>query len=114
MSFEDSIKQWVNMDNEIRILNDKVKEIRNKKNELTDKLVNHATDNGLTHRLIEITDGNLKFQERKDTSPLTLKFIKQCLTETISDSNQVEQLYEYIKEKRPIRYVNELKRSYKN
>lgn len=112
MSFEEKIKEWVNMDNTIRGLNDKIKEIRTNKNELTDKLINYATEQGLTHKLIEITDGNLKFQDRKETSPLTLKFIKQCLTETIPDSNQVEQLYEYIKEKRNTRYVSEIRRSY--
>ena len=114
MSFEDNIKNWVSLDNKIKQLNDELRGLRENRNNLTGELITYATDNDLTHKIIEITDGNLKFQNQKITSPLTFKFITECLTDCISDEDQVKQLVNYIKEKRGVKYVGELKRSYKS
>jgi hypothetical protein len=113
MSFEDNIKEWVSLDNEIKNLNEKIKSLRDNKSILSNELITHANDNNLTHKLIEITDGNLKFNDRKETSPLTFKFIKQCLTDCIVNEDSVDKIINYIKEKREIKYVSEIKRSYK-
>ena len=68
------------IDNSVKELNEKIKELRDSRNELSEKLVNYASENSLTHKIIQITDGNLKFQTRKQTSPLTLTFIERCLS----------------------------------
>ena len=44
---------------------------------------------------------------------LTLKYIKNCLTECISEEEQVNVLMQYIKENREYKFVGELKRNYK-
>ena len=79
MTFEEDIQNWVTIDNSVKELNEKTKALRDSRNELSEKLVEYASNNNLTHRIIEITDGNLKFQTRKQTSPLTLTFIERCL-----------------------------------
>ena len=112
MAFEDNIKEWVRLDNDIKGLQEQMKILRDSRNDLTGELITYASNNDLTHKIIEITDGNLKFQTRKDTSPLTFKLIKQCLTDCISNEDQVDKLINYIKEKRAIKYVNELRRNY--
>ena len=114
MSFEDNIKKWVHIDNKIKGLNDELKGLRTERSGLSSTLITYATDNDLTHKIIEITDGNLKFQNQKITSPLTFKFITECLNDCISDEEQVKQLVNYIKEKRGVKYIGELKRSYNN
>ena len=85
-----------------------------KKNELSEKLLEYASDNNLTHKIIEITDGNLKFQTRKQPSALTFTFIEKCLSDCISNEDHVKQILHYIKERRESKYINELKRTYKN
>jgi len=113
MNFEHGIKQWVDIDNKIKNISNELKGLRESKTELLDKLVEHAGENNLDHKTIEITDGFLKFQSRKETKPLTLKFIKQCFSECISDENQINKLIDYMKEQREFKYVNELKRNYR-
>tara|TARA_Y100000741_G_C18159293_1_gene520507 strand:+ start:460 stop:801 length:342 start_codon:yes stop_codon:yes gene_type:complete len=113
MSFEENIKEWVKIDNQIKTISTSLKELRETKSEILDKLVDHATENNLDHKTIEISDGFLKFQNRKESKPLTFKFIKQCFTECISDENQINKLIDYMKERREFKYVNELKRNYK-
>ena len=66
----------------------------------------------MSHARIQISDGLLKFQNNKVTSPLTFKFLKQCLSECIENEEKVEQLINYIKEKREVKYVPDIKRLY--
>ena len=114
MTFEEDIQNWVAIDNSVKELNEKIKELRDSRNELSEKLVNYASENSLTHKIIQITDGNLKFQTRKQTSPLTLTFIERCLSDCISNEEHVNQILNYIKEKRESKYISEVRRSYKS
>lgn len=112
--FQDSIKKWVHLDTKLKKLNDNIKEIRNEKSKISDSIINFADDNQLTSSTIKISDGKLKFTETKQTAPITLKFLESCLLETIGDEDKVAQLINYIKEKREIKMIPEIKRYYSN
>ena len=112
MDLSESIQQWVNYDNQLKSYSNKVKELRAKRNNLTESIFDIAEQNNLQNAVIEISDGKLKFQNVKQTSPLNFKFLKQCLSECINDEDSVKSIIEYIKQKREIKYVNDIKRSY--
>ncbi len=99
-SFEDSIKNWVYIDNQIKNLQDKVKELRDKKSDEEFKIFNYAEENNLQKAVIEISDGKLKFTENKSTNPLSLKFLEKCLNEIINNPETVKQIMNYIKNNR--------------
>lgn len=110
--FQKSIKQWVELDNKVKVLNDQIREIRNERNNISDEIVSFVDENNLDKAVIEISDGALKFGKTKQTSSLTLKFIKKCLTDCISNEETVDKLIEYMKSKREIKMKNDIKRSY--
>tara|TARA_Y100000591_G_C21526015_1_gene541750 strand:- start:268 stop:615 length:348 start_codon:yes stop_codon:yes gene_type:complete len=112
MSFEESIKSWVQIDNQVKMLQEKVKELRDKKNDIEFKIYNYAEDNNLQNAVIEISDGKLKFSETKTTSPLSLKYVEKCLHEIVSDENVVKQIMNYIKEHRETKIESSIKRTY--
>lgn len=113
MSFENNIKKWVTIDNQIRELNDSLKILRDEKNNITNELNKIANENeNYRQAKININGGSLKFQVRKETKPLSLKFIKSCLKEFISDEDNVDKVINYIKESREFSYVEEIKRTY--
>lgn len=114
MSFEENVRQWVMIDNQIKQYSAHIKGLRQEKNNLTSNIITHAVDNNMSHSTIQITDGSLKFQNTKVTSPLTFKFITECLNDCIDDPNQVKVLIDYIKKKREVKYVPDVKRSYTN
>ena len=60
---------------------------------------------------IKITK-ELKFQNTRVTAPLTFKFLEECLNECINGEEQVKQIIKYIKSKRDVKYVSDIKRSY--
>jgi septal ring factor EnvC (AmiA/AmiB activator) len=112
--FQDSIKKWVHLDTKLKKLNDDIKEIRNEKNKMSDSIINFVDDNQLSSSTIKISDGKLKFTETKQTAPITLKFLETCLLESIGDEDKVTQLITYIKERREIKMIPEIKRYYSN
>lgn len=114
MSFEQNIKNWVIYDDQIKDANNKLKILREKKNSLTTDIFSYANENNLTSSMIKISDGKLKLTTIKAQMPLTYKFIQQCLNELISDQDKVNQIVEYIKQKRESKIVDEIRRTYNN
>jgi hypothetical protein len=113
MSFEEAIQNWVAIDNEIKERTVKLRNLRNERSQHQENILDHVTTNNMAHKTVQISDGNLRFQNCKVTAPLTFKFITQCLNDCISDEGQVKQLVNYIKQQRAVKYVPEVKRSYK-
>ena len=110
MSFEQNIQQWVSIDNQIRLLNDKIHELREKKIRLGENITNHVEENNLRNATVQISDGKLRFVNTKVSSPLTFKYVEKSLGEVIKNQTQVKQLVEYLKEKREVKVVPEIKR----
>ena len=113
MSFEEAIQNWVAIDNEIKERTVKLRNLRSERSQCQENILDHVTTNNMAHKTVQISDGNLRFQNCKVTAPLTFKFITQCLNDCISDEGQVKQLVNYIKQQRAVKYVPEVKRSYK-
>lgn len=111
--FQEDIKDWVNIDNQLKKLNLQCKMLRQEKKNKEYNIFNYAEDNELQNAIIEITDGKLKFQQYKQSSPLTFKFLENCLNECINNEEQVKTIIKYIKQKREIKYENKISRSYK-
>jgi hypothetical protein len=114
MSFEQHIQQWVSIDNQMKQLTDQVKTLRDKKNTLNDAIFNHVDNFNLANSAIQISDGKIKFIKTKDTQVLTFKYLETCLHEIIKNDDQVNKIIEYVKNKRDVKYVAEIKRFYNN
>ena len=110
--FERNIQKWVAIDNQLKIINEKAKDLRDEKNDLLEDINIYIETNKLTNASIDISDGKLKFAQSKITQPLTFKFVENCLTNIINDQRQVTQIMKYIKDKREKKAVSEIKRYY--
>jgi predicted transcriptional regulator len=111
-NLDKTIQTWVELDNELKKLNEKSKDIRTRKNDVEDKIMTYVEDNDMNNSVVNITDGKIKFCETKQTSPLTLGFLEKCLSEVIANQGQVKQIVDYIKSKRETKMVPEIKRYY--
>jgi septal ring factor EnvC (AmiA/AmiB activator) len=111
-NLEKTIQRWVELDNELKHLNERVKDLRTRKNDMEDKIIDYVNEHDTSNNVINISDGKLKVCETKQTMPITLGFLEKCLGEIISNQNQVKQIMEYIKGKREHKVVPEIKRYY--
>ena len=114
MSFEQQIQQWVSYDNQMRQLNEKAKEIREKRNVLEQNITQYASLNNLSNSTINISDGRLKIANTRIHEPITLKYLERTLSEIIKNESQAKIIMEQIKEKRSVKIVPEIKRFSKN
>ena len=110
MNFENNVQQWVSIDNQLKLLNEKIKDLRDKKNHIAENLTKYAISNDLTKTTIPITDGKLRFVTTRVAEPLTFKYLEKTLKEVIKNESQVSIIMERIREKREIRIMQEIKR----
>jgi hypothetical protein len=110
--FEENIQKWVSIDNQMKLLNEKIRDLREKKSDLTQTILTHAEENNMGHPTIQISDGKLKFTNTKISEPLTFKYLEKSLSEIIRNESQVKQIIDHIKKNREIKVVQELKRFY--
>jgi hypothetical protein len=114
MSFENQIQQWVQIDNELKQLNEKSKLLREKRNTLENNITNYAFSNNLSNATVQISDGKLKFVTTKVQEPLTFKYLEKTLGEIIKNADHVNLIMEHLKQKRDVKIVPEIKRFSKN
>lgn len=112
--FVENVQKWVTLDNQMKIINEKMKRARQLKNELVDKITKYACENELENKRIEITDGELRFYEKKEYQPITFTYVEECLGNIIQDKRQVEYIMNYLREHRNISVSKDIRRNYKN
>ena len=114
MSFENQINEWIELDNQLKIYNEKIKTIKDKKNMMTKNILSYVDENHLTDKSIKLPDGSLKFVNFNTTQAITFKYLETCLSEIIKNENQVKKILDYIKQRREIKQQMEIKRYYLN
>ena len=110
MSFDAKVQQWVQVDNELKKLNDRVKQLREQRNVLETNLTTYAKTNNMTNSTIQLNQDRLKFVDTKVPEPLTFKYLEKTLGEIIKDETKVQLIMEHIKQKRAVKIVPEIKR----
>jgi hypothetical protein len=99
--FVQSIKKWVLMDSQLKLLKEKTKQIRDMKQQCTEDICNYVEENQINPK-IEISDGELKIYEKKEYSTLTYSYLEDCLDKMISNRDHVDQILQYLKENREV------------
>jgi hypothetical protein len=110
--FETSIQKWVALDNQLRNINERTKTLRDEKNHLEKNILQHIETNKLNNAVVSISDGKLKFVQSKQTPPLSLTFVEECLMKCISNQDHVNRIMKFIKSSRPHKICPDIKRIY--
>jgi hypothetical protein len=110
MSFEENIKKWVTLDNQVKSMNEKTKQLRDEKNNLEENIMSYVETNKLSNATVNISGGKLRFVNSKQTAPLTLKYVEDCLSKCIGNQTQVTQIMKIIKDSREVKYTADIKR----
>ena len=101
-TLETNINQWVQLDNQIKEINERAKQMREKRNTLETNITTYVASNNLSSSVMQISNGKLKFANTKVLEPITLKYLEKTLCEVIKNKNQVDLIMDHIKQKREI------------
>jgi hypothetical protein len=113
IQFIENVQKWVLLDNQLKIVNEKTKKMREMKHTLSEDICKYMNENNLKNKKIGITNGELRMMEKKDYSPLSYGYIEQKLGEIISDKSHVEYIIQYLKDNREITVSQEIRSTYK-
>lgn len=112
-SFEDGIRKWVKLDDELRAVQERAREIREKRNNIASGLHDYVNQNDKLQRAtINISDGRLRFVNTQTPQALTFKFLEESLNEIIANKDTVQQILTHIKNKRTMKISSDIKRYY--
>ena len=113
-SLEQRIQRWVHLDNQLKQLNDQLRELRESRNEVETSILTHVADHNLSHATVRIKDGTLKFAfNAKQPPAITLTFLGEALAECCPPQ-QAAAIMQHIRSKRDAatKLVPEIRRAY--
>lgn len=110
--FTHNIKSWVQIDNQLKTVQERIKSIREKKQELSREIAEYVQNNNLQKKRIDITDGSIGVYEKKEYSTLTYGYIEKCLGDIIPDKKHVDYILRYLREQREVKMGFDIRRSY--
>ena len=109
--FAQNVQKWVVLDKQLKYVNEKTRQIREAKNDLTTEICEYIQRKQWTDKPIEITNGTIKFIEKREYSPLSFAYIEECLDKIISDASHVDFILQYLKDNREVKTACELRRT---
>ena len=112
--FVENIKGWVTLDNQLKVVNEKTRRMREHKQKLNQEICDFAIHNNIDHKYIEISDGTLKFVKRKEYKPITYTFLEKTLSEIMPNKKELSFVMNYIKDKRDIVIHDDIRRNFVN
>lgn len=105
---EKTVKEWVKLDDDIRELEDKIKEKKKLRQEYEEELLKIGDD-----FCINITGGQLTKTVTVRKAPIQEKQIKDVVSKTEKDPKKVKQLLEDMEQSREVKQKSTIKRVFK-
>lgn len=106
----EKIQKWALLDTQIKNINEKLKDIRDTKNRLTEEICDYIEKNNIKTK-INIGDGQLLISEKKIYSPLSYAYIEECLEKIIDDDEHIDFILNYLRDNREVEVVKEIRRT---
>ena len=107
------VKEWLKYDDEIKTLQDAIKERKKQKNEIGKVLISFMDRENIPH--FNLSDGKLIFAKSEHTQPVNIKFLKETLSDAPSlNQEQYQNLLSFIESKRGKKITTRLKRTHKH
>jgi len=110
--FIENVQKWVAIDSQLKANNEKVKKARETKHQLLTNIYEYIDKKSLKETKIEISDGDLKFYEKREYQPISFTYVEECLDKIMADKKQVEYIMNYIHENREVKLTKDIRRNY--
>lgn len=107
------IREWVSIDNEIAILNEKLREKREKRREINDFVFQYLKEKNTPKIRVNLPDGHITTATINTYNPISLKLLLNAFKEYFGDEEKALHLLEFVKQQRELITTNELKRTHK-
>jgi predicted nucleic acid-binding Zn-ribbon protein len=104
----ETVKEWIKIDNELKILQMEMKTRKERKKQLSDSLVEVLRDSDIDGW--NTKEGKLEYVKTKTKTSLNKQHIKTALSKFIKNPEQVDAMTQFIYESRSIKEKESIKR----
>lgn len=94
MLFKEEVKQWLMLDDDIRVLNKAMTERKKKKNEITPKIIEFMSKYEIEN--LNTQEGKLQCTKTMVTKPMNREYMRNRLSEFMRNVEKAEKCTEYI------------------
>ena len=108
-SFKKNVKKWLAIDDEIRTIRARTKELTNEKKDFEENILKHVEV--VQEKEFLVPGGKLRKNVYKTKAPLSKESIQKALNDIIKDKTQVTTMTDHIIKSRPIVERVNLKRT---
>ena len=106
--FIENVKQWNNIDTQIKLVNEKTKKIREMKTYLASQISEYMRNNNLGS--VKFNGGEIRMYEKKDYETLTFSYIEECLENILEDEEQIDFIMNYLRTNREVKTTPEIRK----
>jgi len=110
--FIENIQKWVAIDSQLKTIHEKVKKARETKHQLMANIYQYVEKKSLGNTKIEISDGELRFCDKREYQPISFGYVEECLEALLKDPKQVETIMDYLHEHREVKISKDIRRNY--
>lgn len=110
--FVENVQKWVALDSQLKMINEKTKVMRDNKHELSERISRYVDMNGMRDSKVEISDGALRFCEKKEYAPLTFGYIEEALGKLIPNKENVDKIIKHLKDNRETKTSPDIRRTF--
>ena len=111
-NFKATIKDFIALDDEIRILQQEIRDRQKIKKQLSHNIVDFMVSNKIDNKQISVSDSNLRVKTSVRTESLNKQYLENKLTNFFSgDTNKAKQCAEYLYSNRAKNEVKILSRT---
>ena len=98
-----SVKEWIKIDNEIKLLNQEVKKRRQQKNLLSEGLVDIMKNNEID--CFDLSEGKIMYTSNRVKAPLSKKYLLESLGKYFDDIPNIDSndVAEFVLENRAVK-----------
>ena len=109
--FKNTIKNFVGIDDQIRTLQNQIKELKRQKTQFSKNIVTYMSQNNLENTNINISDGKLKVVQSKRQVGVNKPYAVKVLTEYFQNSEEATKVASLIFDNREYKFTKTLKRT---
>ena len=110
--FIENIQKWVAIDSQLKTIHEKVKKARETKHQIMANIYQYVEKKSLVNTKIEISDGDLRFCDKREYQPISFGYVEDCLEALLKDPKQVETIMDYLHEHREVKISKDIRRHY--
>lgn len=97
-SIQTYMEKWIAVENQLTVLQEKTKTMREWKKKLSDKITEYMQENNISSKILD--HGEWKLQERTEYSTLSFTYVEDCLRDLIPEEDQVDFVMDYLRDHR--------------